>query len=294
MSEQADSKDGGTFLTPTSAQEFFGLALSVIAVFALVQFGAPLIRQLDFLDPKIREVFIGTAFAAFPVIHRASNRLVTGFKTATPMRVSVTLPVLVPVRPDLSPWFVSGAFVAMLIFAWNQLVSFAGAMAIDTFAALAGVSEKTDAATANNAVISSLLVLSVPLTAVVSIFAGVLLYRNTRSHVILALAFAAVLYVLSNALVSSVLNPGYVHEQWVLATSEGAAGIGYLVLGMGLVAAVVFVFAGAGALGSYFSGESSLGKVMVAARRLTPAERDALAADITNRIEAALRAKAGS
>ena len=294
MSEQADSKDGGTFLTPTSAQEFFGLALSVIAVFALVQFGAPLIRQLDFLDPKIREVFIGAAFAAFPVIHRASNRLVTGFKTATPMRVSVTLPVLVPVRPDLSPWFVSGAFVAMLIFAWNQLVSFAGAMAIDTFAALAGVSEKTDAATANNAVISSLLVLSVPLTAVVSIFAGVLLYRNTRSHVILALAFAAVLYVLSNALVSSVLNPGYVHEQWVLATSEGAAGIGYLVLGMGLVAAVVFVFAGAGALGSYFSGESSLGKVMVAARRLTPAERDALAADITNRIEAALRAKAGS
>jgi hypothetical protein len=254
--------------------------LALLAVFGLVQFGAPVVRELDFLDQKIRDVFIGGAFASFPFIHRGTKNALNGFKAA-------------PVLPELSPWFVTGAFVATLVFAWNQFVSLVGGFSIGLFVGSVGISQETAAAAVDQAVVISIMMFSLPLTAVASIFAGVLLYRNTRSHVILALGFATLLFILFNVLVTWVTNPAFLAQQWGIAAAGGPEGIVQFFIGMGIVAAIVFVFGGIGVLISRLMSEGSLGKVMVAARRLSPADREVLAADITGRVEAALRARMG-
>ncbi len=278
MTDQATAQGGSIFRVPTNAQEYSALGLALLAVFGLVQFGAPIVRELDFLDQKIRDVFIGGAFAAFPFIHRGAKSAINGFKA-------------VPMRPELSPWFVSGAFMATLVFAWNQFVTFVGGMSIGMFASTVGVAQQTAPETLDQALLVSILTISMPLTAVAAVFAGVLLYRHTRSHLVLALLFAGLLFILFNTLVTWVANPAFLLAQWGAAVSAGPMGIAQFFTGMGIVAAVVFVFGGIGALISRLLSEGSLGKVMVAARRLSPADREVLAADISNRVEAALRAK---
>jgi hypothetical protein len=276
MSEQKDSM----FRVPTNAQEYSALGLALLAVFAIVQVGAPIVRDLEFLDQKIRDFFIGGAFAAFPVLHRGAKSAIAGFKAP-------------PVRPELSPWFVTGAFAATLVFAWNTFVAFLAGLSLGTFAGTVGVSPQTTAEVADGALVAGILMIGLPLTAVASVFAGILLYRNTRSHVILALAFAAVLFITFNVLVTWATNPEFIVQQWTLAAQKGVEGIVFFFVGMGLVAVIVFVFGGIGIVISRLMSEGSLGKVIVAARRLSPADREVLAGDITSRVEAALRAKMG-
>lgn len=277
MSEQKDS----IFRVPTNAQEYSALGLALLAVLVIVQFGAPIVREFEFLDQKIRDFFIGGAFAAFPIIHRGAKNAMAGFKAP-------------PVRPELSPWFVAGAFAATLLFAWNTFVAFIAGLSIGTFAGAVGVSPETTAEVADSAMLASILLIGLPLTALASVYAGMLLYRNTRSHVILALAFAALLFIVFNTLVTLATNPAFVAQQWTIAAQNGPLGIFYFFVGMGMVAVIVFVFGGIGIIASRLMSEASLGKVMVAARRLSPADREVLAADITNRVEAALRAKMGA
>lgn len=268
---------GSVFRVPTNAQEFSALGLALLAVFVLVQFGAPIVREFDFLDQKIRDFFIGGAFASFPLIHQGAKRTINGFKGQT------------PVRPDLSPWFVSGAFAAMLLFAWAQFVSFLGGLSIGmAFSSTQTVDMSKPEVV--GAIGMSILAMSLPLTAVVSVYAGILLNRNTRSHVFGALAFAALLYVASNALTTWVISPDYFASQIAIATAGGLASMVQFAIGMALVGVIVFVFGAVGVFISRFLAERSIGKVMVAARRLPPAERELLAAEITDRIEAGMRA----
>lgn len=276
MSEQKDSM----FRVPTNAQEYSALGLALLAVLVIVQVGAPIVRDLEFLDQKIRDFFIGGAFAAFPFLHSGAKSAIAGFKAP-------------PVRPELSPWFVTGAFAATLVFAWNTFVAFLAGLSVGTFAGTVGVSPQTTPEVADGALLASILMIGLPLTAVASVFAGILLYRNTRSHVILALAFAAVLFITFNVLVTWATNPEFIVQQWTLAAQKGVEGIVFFFVGMGLVAVIVFVFGGIGIVISRLMSEGSLGKVIVAARRLSPADREVLAGDITSRVEAALRAKMG-
>lgn len=278
MSGQAVASDNSIFRVPTNAQEYSALGIALLAVLGLVQFGAPVVRELDFLDQKIRDVFIGGAFAAFPFIHHGTKNVMNGFKASS-------------ARPELSPWFVTGAFAATLVFAWNQFVSFVGGFSIGLLLETVGVSPQTPTDAIDGAAVTSILAFTLPLTAVASIFAGVLLYRNTRSHVILALGFATLLFIAFNVLVTWATNPAFLAAQWAIAEAGGPEGIVQFFVGMGIVAAIVFVFGGIGVLISRLMSEGSLGKVMVAARRLSPADREVLAADITSRVEAALRAR---
>ena len=80
MAEQsAASNEGSGFRIPANAHELWALGLSLLVVLLLVQVGAPVIRELEFLDPKLRDYFIGISFAAFPLIHRQCKRGLTGF-----------------------------------------------------------------------------------------------------------------------------------------------------------------------------------------------------------------------
>lgn len=277
----AEEQKSGGFALPSSTQDYAALGISLLAVFVLVQFGAPLIRSLEFLDQKFRDFFISGAFVAFPFIHRAAKQSISGFIAGPPP------------RPELSPWFVSGAFVAALVFAWNQIVGFFGGMALGTFVQMVGLPKDVAPEVLGDAQLTSLLLLTLPLTAMASVYAGMLLYRHTRSHVLLALVFAVVLFIVFNVLVNSVVVPELMQQQWARAVALGPSGVAQFFLGAAFVAFIVFAFAGIGVLISRVRSESSMGKVMVAARRLKPAEREQIANEILARVEAAAGARGG-
>lgn len=257
---------------PGNAHEYGALALALVAVFGLVQFGAPIVRDLDFLDQKIRDYFIGIAFATFPLIHG-------GFKQ--------TLLRLQPpdvVRHDLAPWFVTGAFAAALLYAWNLFVSMIGGLAVGLFIGAIGQGAMNEAV--NEAALTSIMAVSLPLTAVAAILAGVVLNRHTRSHVFAALAFAGLLFIAFNTLTTWALQPDMLTAQYDAAIALGPQGFVWFFVGMGLVAAIVLVFGGIGVLISRFYREGAIGRITEAARRLPAAERELLAADIARRLEA--------
>ncbi|MEQ1865145.1 MAG: hypothetical protein ABL996_10905 [Micropepsaceae bacterium] len=280
MGEQAAATaSDSAFRVPTNGHEFAALGISLLAVFGLIQVGAPIIRELDFLDPKLRDYFIGISFAAFPAIHRGCKRGLAGFKAQA------------PVRQDLAPWFVVGVLAAALLFAWNQFVSLLGGLA--TGVALAQVQgANLDAPEVMQGVILGNLAISLPLSAVAAVFAGVQLNRYARSHVFAALALASVCFLAFNLTLNYFAQPEYVVEQINSAASGGALGLLQFFAGMALVGIVIFVFGCVGVLISHFNRERSIGRLIDAARRLPAGEREALAADIMGRLEAAALADA--
>lgn len=277
MAEQsAASNEGGGFRIPASSQELWALGLSLLVVFLLVQVGAPVIRELEFLDPKLRDYFIGISFAAFPLVHRQCKRSLTGFTVQAAAHV------------DLTPWYVSGAFAGALLFAWNQFVSGCAGFAIGVLHAQIPIGEISETAFLD-ALGTSLLVMSIPMSAFASVFAGILLNRYTRSHVFLALATAAVLYLAFNVSLNYALQPAFISSKIAEAFAEGVAGVVGFVVGMGLVALVVLIFGAIGVAISRINRERSLGRIVDGARKLPPAERELVAADISRRLTAAIQ-----
>jgi len=277
MAEQsAAANEGGGFRIPASSQEIWALVLSLLVVFLLVQVGAPVIREFEFLDPKLRDYFIGISFAAFPLVHRQCKRSLSGFTTQADTHV------------DLTPWYVSGAFAAALLFAWNQFVSGCAGFAIGVLHAQIPVGQISDSEFLE-ALGLSLLAMSIPMSAFASVFAGILLNRYTRSHVFLALGTAAVLYLLFNISLNYALQPEFIGAQVANAFSQGIAGVVGFFVGMGLVALVVLIFGGIGVAISRFNRERSLGRIVDGARRLSPADRDLVAAEISQRLTAAIQ-----
>lgn len=266
--------EGGALRMPASAHEFWALALALLAVFLLVQIGAPAIRELEFLDPKLRDYFIGISFAAFPLIHRQCKRGLVGLAAQPPRQL------------DLTPWYVSGAFAAALLFAWNQFATVCGAFAIGMLHAQLPVGQ-VDNAAFMTALSTSLIAISIPMSAAASVFAGILLYRYTRSHVVAALLCASVLYLVFNLAAGFALQPDFVVGQVRNAIGQGVEGVFWFVVGIGIVAIVVLIFGGIGIAISAFNRERSLGRIVDGARRLPAAERELLAADISRRLDAA-------
>jgi hypothetical protein len=115
MSEQSAAPSSGLFSIPTNWHDFTALVAAVLSVFVLIQFGAPLVREIEFLDPKLREFFIGISFVAFPSILRGYKRGLAGVKLNAPR------------HHDLAPWYVVSGMAAALLFAWNQFVGFSPA-----------------------------------------------------------------------------------------------------------------------------------------------------------------------
>lgn len=270
MAEQAAGPSDSGFRIPANAQELWALVLSLGIVLVLVQFGAPLVRELDFLDQKLRDYSIGIAFAAFPLIHRQAKRSLVRFTAQG------------EARHDLTPWYVTGAFAAALLFAWNQFVSACAGFAIAILHAQIPVGEVEPQAFLA-ALGTSMLAVSLPMSAVASVFAGIVLNRYTRAHVFAALSLAAVLYLVFNVSLNYAIEPAFVTAQVESAFAEGIAGIVGFVIGVGLVAFIVFVFGAIGIAISRLKGERSLGRIIEAARRMTVPERELLAAEIARR-----------
>lgn len=282
MAEQAASPSESAFRMPANMHEFGALVLALIAVFVLVQVGAPIIREFEFLDQKLRDYFIGISFAAFPFIHHQCRRSLAGFKPQT------------TVRHDLAPWFVTGVIAAALLFAWNQFVSFltgySMGLALGSLAQNVNI-ESTEAA---NALIISIMAVSIPLSAVAAIFAGVMLNRNTRSHTFAALVVASVFFVVFNAVTNWILEPAMVVAGWTEAAAQGALGIAAFLTGLFLVGLIIFVFGTIGVVISRFKRERTIGRLMELARRLPADQRESLAMEIATRLEGKARARASA
>jgi len=282
MAEHAISPSESSFRMPTNLHEFAALALALIVVFAIVQVGAPIVRELEFLDQKLRDYFIGISFVAFPFVHQQCKRGLARFKTQE------------AARHDLPPWFVTGVVAAALLFAWNQFVSFLTGYSIGlALGALAG-STNLDAPEATDALILAIMVVALPMSALGSIVAGVLLNRHTRSHTFAALVVGALFFVVFNAMTNWILEPALVTASWQEAAAQGALGIAALFTGLFLVGLIVFVFGAVGVAISRLKRERTIGRLMELARRLPPDQRERLAAGIAQRLEAQGRERAMS
>lgn len=267
------SQSGGGFQVPANSHEWLSLVMAVVAVIALVQIGAPLVRELDFIDPKLRDAFIGIGFVAFPFIHGQCKRGVSLF-ASTPA-----------VRADLTPWYVSGAIAAALLFALNQFVSLCAGFGIGVFHGLINAPDVSDQVFME-AVTTSLLAVSLPMSALASVFAGFLLNRTTRSHVFGALAIAGLLYLTFNVALNYALQPAFITAKVQEAIAGGAETTIGFVIGMGLVAVTVLIFGAIGIVISRIMREQSLGLIVDQARRLSVPERQLLAAELSQRLRA--------
>lgn len=276
MSEQAATPEKSFFGVPTKGHELTALGLSLFAVFLLVQVGAPIVRDLEFLDPKLRDYFIGIAFAAFPMIHRGTKKGLEQFKSDPGE----------PSARDLSPWYVTGVFAAMLLFAWSQFVSFLAGMSSGVLLGSVDL-QHADESALSVAVMMSAIVVSMPLCAVAAIFAGIILNRQTRSHTFLAIGLCTIVFALSNIFTSWVLAPEFFTAQFEAAAAQGPTGLAQFFAGMAFVGLVIFIFGSVGIFISRYYREKSIGRIVDAARQLTPAEREALALEINQRILAA-------
>ncbi len=259
---------------PANSREFWALALALMAVLLLVQVGAPIIRDLEFLDPKIRDYFIGISFAAFPLIHRSCKHNLARFSTTDE-----------PVLHDSAPWYVAGVIAAAVIFGWNQFVSFLASVAIGVL--LGSIGEATlqsvDANALNTAATSAALVVVLPLSAVAALYAGILLNRHTRSHTFASVALASGCFIAINALMTWALQPELVDvivTQFRLGGSN-AAGV---LIGMAGVGVTIFGFGCVGVLVSRYNRERPVGRIIEAARKLPPDEREALALQLAARV----------
>lgn len=267
---ESGSPPGRRFSLPASQQELWALVLSILAVFLLVQIGAPLIRRLEFLDPKIRDYFIGMSFAAFPFILDAMKAALRNVRLPEPSRLEET-----------AAWYASGVVAGALLFAWNQFVSFLAWLSLSTYAAVF-----PDPSTLNvpeevfvPVQMMALLAVVVPLCAVAGFLAGLHLNRHTRSHVGRAVVLAALFFLVANTTVNWVTNPEITGELFSMLLAGGADGFGVLV-GMSGVGVVILGATAAGVVVSRMRRERQLGEVVGVLQRLSGDRRDLLVREI--------------
>jgi hypothetical protein len=141
-------------------------------------------------------------------------------------------------------------------------------------------------------VILSSMFITLPLSAVAALVAGIQLNRYVRSHVFLALALTSFFFVLFNLSLTLLAAQDFVIQQFNIALAAGAVGLLQFFAGMGIVWGVIFVFLAAGILISHFKRERSIGRLIDVARRLSPAEREALASEIAGKLAGAAPATA--
>jgi hypothetical protein len=266
MSDTIVQKGEGRLRPPSNMREVLALALALVIVLAIIQIGAPIVRQLTFIDEKIRESVIGLAFFAFPFINRTIKQLLDRSSGSG------------LVRPDLSPWFVTGFFAATLMFAWNQLVSFLSSVAIYTT-----LRQAVDGPTLGGlggAISQGQSIMLLPMALVAAIYGGMLLNRYTRSGVLLALILAAV-----GQMALSIGSTLMLATTPIDQTLAAAGGLATLATGLGALALFNFLALGVGVIISRIKRDRSIGRLLNAARQLPPQDRDEVTSDVVRRLE---------
>ena len=273
MSQSPATSESGFFKLPSSTHEFWALFLAVVIVFLLVQLGAPIVRSLEFLDPKLRDYFIGMSFAAFPLIHRGCKQGIGRFRIADE-----------PVLQDSAAWYVSGIVAGAVLFGWNQFAAFLAGLSLEISrgAYPDPTTLNLDLDAFSTMQTTAALAVVLPLCAVASVYAGMLLNRHTRSHTVAAVAIAAVFFVTANTMTTWAVHPEMI-EQIVAVLQAGGEDAVQLVFGLSLVGLIVFVCGVGGTFISRMNRERPIGMIVEAARKLSPDKRQALAQELMQR-----------
>ena len=275
MNDEVSSVGSGPLRLPASKQEFWALIIAIIVVFVLVQIGAPIVRSLEFIDPKLRDYFIGMSFEAFPFVHRGSKQYLAKVSRSAE-----------PELQDSAPWYVAGVLAAAVLFGWNQFVSFFSAMSLEVMQSAFPEPARLqlDEMELMNIQTMAALVIILPLCAVASVYAGMLLNRHTRSHTLGALGVAAAVFVTINVFFTWVMNPDYMTTIANVLSAGGAPAM-QVAFGLSLVGIIVFSFGALGVFISRFNRERPLGKIVEAARKLPADQREALAVELAQRLQ---------
>ena len=276
MSGQIVSNDGGRWRPPSNLREGLATVAALAIVLGFVQIAAPFIQKAEFIAKEIRDYAAGIGFALFVPVYRVVNQALQTVQGGSGL-----------VRPDLSPWFVTGVTAAALLFAWNQFVGFVSGAAIAAAIRSVGQSADLSKVDIGAAVTLGATFIVIPLCAAASILAGVLLNRTTRSGVILALILASVVYLGLSVFTAWIVQPDSLSAalQEAMRQQQALA----FVAALAFIAIVVFVFGGIGVIVSRIQRERSTGRLLNAARKLEPGERDAVTQDVLDRLEARAR-----
>ncbi len=272
MSGQIVSRDDGRWRPPSNLREGLATVVALALVFGFIQIAAPFVQKAEFIAKEIRDYAVGIGFALFVPVYRIVNQGLQAAQGGSGL-----------VRPDLSPWFVTGVTTAAVLFAWNQFVGFVSGAAIA--AAIRRVGEGADLSQVDigAAVTLGATFIVIPLCAAASILAGVLLNRTTRSGVIFALILASIAYLGLSVFTAWIIQPESLGAALREAMQEQQALA--FVAALAFIAIVVFLFGGIGVIISRIRRERSIGRLSNAARRLEPSERDAVTQDVLDRLQ---------
>jgi hypothetical protein len=252
---------------PSTVKEALAALIALGIVLAGANIAAVGLKNL--LDPSVRSSVVGMVFASVPAVYGFSNRALNGF---APKRLEF---------PELPPWYVTGVCAGASLFAWIQFVAFVMGAGLGLAFAQAGAASPEVNVIASVAGLGTLII-----TAPAAVLTGMILNRSTRGLVIVALLLTAILCVALSVATSWMLVPTYMNT--VMANPTAA------VAGVGIPAAIVFVFGFIGVMWSALWRERTIGRVAHAARRLKPAQRDKVFAEIADMLGANAAAKKGS
>ena len=272
MNGRIVSHDDGRWRPPSNLREGMATVAALAMVLAFIQIAAPFVQKAEFIAKEIRDYVVGLGFALFVPVYRLVNQ---GLQT---VQGGAGL-----VRPDLSPWFVTGMTAAALLFAWNQFVGFVSGAAIAAAIRSVGQSADLSQVDIGAAVTLGATFIVIPLCAAASILAGTALNRTTRSGVLFALILASVAYLCLSVFTAWIIQPTSLKSALQQAMQQQQALA--FVAALAFIAIVVFLFGGIGVIVSRIQRERSIGRLLNAARRLDPEERNAVTDDVLQRLE---------
>jgi len=272
MNGQIVSQDDGRWRPPSNVREGVATVVALALVFGFIQVAAPFVQKAEFIAKEIRDYAVGVGFALFVPVYRVINQGLQAAQGGSGL-----------VRPELSPWFVTGVTAAALLFAWNQFVGFVSGAAIAAAIRSVGQSADLSQVDVGAAVTLGATFIVMPLCAVASIVAGIGLNRTTRSGVLLALILASVAYLGLSVLTAWIIQPDSLQAALREAMDQQQALA--FVAALAIIAILVFVFGGLGVIISRLQRERSIGRLTNAARRLEPVDRDAITQDVLDRLQ---------
>lgn len=260
MAEGVVVEPGG-LKPPSTLKEGLAALIAIGIVLAGANLAAVALQGV--LQDDVRSSVVGMVFAGVPAVYGFSNRALNGFK---PSHLEF---------PDLLPWYVTGLFAGACLFAWIQFVGVVTGAGLGLSIAARGL--VLDLPTMS--MIAGVVIM--PLLAPPAFLAGVMMNRSTRGLVVLAVILAALLcsalsFFMSWSLSREAFNT-LVVEQIAKDPTTG--------IGVALPSIIALIFGLLGVAWSKFRRERSLGRITNAARRLKPAQRAQVLADITGALE---------
>jgi hypothetical protein len=163
----------------------------------------------------------------------------------------------------------------MVLFAWVQFVAAVSGAGIGLMLPQLGVKDVPVALVAQASG-----VMMMPLLMPAAFLAGLSINRTTRWGPWLALVVAAILCTVLSIFLTWTLQREYAQQLFATVEQNPAT-----IIGMASPSIIVLIFGGLGIGWSALWRERSLGRITHAARRLKPAQRDEVLAQITAKLE---------